>query len=108
DRLGLRQPEGRRAGGADPRAGAEAGLPAGQGHAGAVRGAGFRALLAAADGRSRTRGQYGGGPRLLPDASAVAAQRPDPQIHRRALIMSVFEITKAATFDAAHHFPNEP
>ena len=22
--------------------------------------------------------------------------------------MSVFEITKAATFDAAHHFPNEP
>ena len=22
--------------------------------------------------------------------------------------MSVFEITKQATFDAAHHFPNEP
>ena len=22
--------------------------------------------------------------------------------------MSVFEITKAATFDAAHHFPSEP
>jgi 6-pyruvoyltetrahydropterin/6-carboxytetrahydropterin synthase len=23
-------------------------------------------------------------------------------------ITPVFEITKAATFDAAHHFPNEP
>src|SRR6185312_7886086 len=113
----LRQPQGRRAPGPADRPGAEAGLPPGPGRSGPLRGAGFRAFLPAADGWSGPRREHPGGGRLLPFASALAIERADTQISRPALRGSacisqmsqdVFEITKAASFDAAHYLPVGP
>ena len=49
------------------------------------RATGFRTVLASAHGRPGPGRQHGRGHRLLPDPPEVAAQRPDPQIHRRKM-----------------------
>ena len=52
----------------------------------AIRGAGFRTVFPAADGRAGPRAQYPAGDRLLPGASALAIEPPDPQDRRNSMI----------------------
>ncbi len=97
DRLGLRQPQGRRPRRPDPGPGAEAGLPPGQGASRAFRRPGFRALLPAADGRPGPRQEHAIGRRLLPFAPTMAFKRPDAQVSRPALTDKALDLVTGST-----------
>src|SRR5262249_36944501 len=100
--------------------GAEAGLSAARRRSGPLRRSRLRAVPAAADGRSGPRRGDPGGDRLLPRPPPVAFKRANPQVSRHRVRPSkpappsckmnppTFEITKAATFDAAHYFAEGP
>ena len=86
DRLGLREPQGRRRPGGARRRRAQAGVPAGRAPTRArSRTSAFdRFFLQPMDGPDR-RGQHRGRHRLLPGPPALAAQPADPQVPRDPL-----------------------
>src|SRR5262249_46019727 len=69
-----------------------------------IRGLGLPLLVVAANGRSGAHREHQAGHRVLPRASAVAAERADPQVHRNPLM----EIFREFTFEAAHRLPHLP